>query len=397
MAWTVNPTRVLMNDGYGGGSLPCRSSHISANGLVMGIMTYTDPDEGGYQFTTYDYSGGNWVYRASGALYIYGGYGGLTSDFWLNSTGTVLLVIEFGSGVKKYTSTGGAWTSTGTVISIPASSDYPGAGITVSKNELVLCLTIMGTVYRVHTYDYSGGNWVFRNYFTLPTIGTCAVCYSTWLMSMSLNYSGDVLVWGDGNGNYTVSGTPYIRCGAVRRYVNIAGVWSASGNTLLPLSPMTNGYFGWSVDLDITGQLLIVSQYNGNALGILFFNWNLTTSSWDNFTTGISLVQKALNICMSASSGRIAVHGIDSYIQTITHTGCDVGGITKYNNVPASRAVKIIDVSTHNLVGSVTSDVNGVFTCTLSSCTGDVDILVYSSDINDSNNIVYRVTPVNPT
>ena len=241
-----------------------------------------------------------------------------------------------GGVVKVYEYNGSVWSQLGSDITGPIGGL---TGYSVSINKLGNIIAIGEPLYndgvaiaagRTRVFEWNGSAW---SQIGADITGEFIGDNSGW--DIALNDDGDVLAIGAPLN--PGSGVPLVGAGQVRVFGNSGGVWTQIG-TDIEGDNTIQGNVGWSVDLDESGNNLIVGAplgidiSSGIATGnATIFNFSGSWNQVGNQITGLLLNDQAgWDVSINGCGGRVAV---GSPLSDTNGSLLDTGNVKIFDNI----------------------------------------------------------------
>jgi hypothetical protein len=168
---------------------------------------------------------------------------------------------------RVYKLTNGVWTQSGNTINGGSGGDYCGYCVSINATGDIIAVSSYtansGKGY-VRIFKYTSGSWAVEGVRIDGETNT-----DQFGLSLSLNDSGDTIIIGTYAAN--------TQTGYVKVYKNVAGTWTLQGAKIT--GEATGDRLGISVDINGTGDTIIVGGYKGNGDGY-FKVYKLITGIW---------------------------------------------------------------------------------------------------------------------
>lgn len=359
----------LVSSGYYGISVA-----FNGTGTVMAAgWAGTDSNKG--EVVIYDWSGTDWVKRAASVT----AADGVTGDYFgysiaLNYDGTVMAVGARGrgaitgqGGVYIYDWTGSAWVQRGGVLEASDATTLASFGCNVSLDSTGTILVVAAVQWDgtfadqggVYTFHWVTGAWVQQGAVLQEPTPSASGWYAS---SVAISSDGQVLAVGN------MSASPSLSYqGGVYVYDWVAGNWSLRGSLVTAPDAAANDYFGSSLALNGTGEVMVVgaSLWEGavtNQGGVYILDWNGMSWSQRGGVVSAPSAQVSGNFGVSVaitSSGNMLAIG-----ESTRNVGAVSGaGEVRTYNTPTTP-IPTVPVGSFSLPNTVPEETilnNGVF------------------------------------
>ncbi len=285
-----------------------------------------------------------------------------------------------GAYVYKWNSSTNSWDKQGlTIVAGDAGADDHHANVSISSDGTILAVgstnwdasggSNEGAVY-IYDWDSGDEEWDQRSYesgsYNVLTAED-STSGDQYGRNVSLSSNGEILFIGSPNwdGDESNQGGVYIY-----DWSSSQDKWVQRGDVLESNSPSSSGKFGFSLETDGDGDVLLVTEYFANSSNnVQIFDWNSSTSSWDyrssvsdpsnsstgNFGYSLSINSDADKFCIGDVGDGSSVAGkVYTYSITETAAGWSQKGSTLSHPSPTQDDYHThVSISGNGLVLSV--------------------------------------------